>query len=221
MALRTGDIRGVVATNALELGIDIGELDAAVLTGYPGSIASTWQQIGRAGRRTAQSAAVMIASNNPLDQYICNHPRYLFGQSPEHALTNPDNLRIMVRHLQCAAYELPFRKDETYGSEPVGPLLDVLEEKGILHQTRDQFHYVGKGLQQRPFPCAPAATTTSSCMIWATSWTRPRPAPSVKWTWNAPPPSCMKGLFTCTWRKPIWWKSWIGTAVSPTCAPLT
>lgn len=143
--LRTGDIRGVVATNALELGIDIGELDAAVLTGYPGSIASTWQQIGRAGRRTAQSAAVMIASNNPLDQYICNHPRYLFGQSPEHALTNPDNLRIMVRHLQCAAYELPFRKDETYGSEPVGPLLDVLEEKGILHQTRDQFHYVGEG----------------------------------------------------------------------------
>ena len=143
--LRTGDIRGVVATNALELGIDIGELDAAVLTGYPGSIASTWQQIGRAGRRTAQSAAIMIASNNPLDQYICNHPRYLFGQSPEHALTNPDNLRIMVRHLQCAAYELPFRKDEKYGSEPVGPLLDVLEEEGILHQTRDQFHYVGEG----------------------------------------------------------------------------
>ena len=143
--LRTGDIRGVVATNALELGIDIGELYAAVLTGYPGAIASTWQQIGRAGRRTAQSAAIMIASNNPLDQYICNHPRYLFGQSPEYALTNPDNLRIMVRHLQCAAYELPFRKDEAYGGEPVGPLLDVLEEEGILHQTRDQFHYVGEG----------------------------------------------------------------------------
>ncbi len=143
--LRFGDIRGVVATNALELGIDIGELDAAVLTGYPGSIASTWQQIGRAGRRTAQSAAVMIASNNPLDQYICNHPRYLFGQSPEHALTNPDNLRIMVRHLQCAAYELPFRQDEEYGGEPVGPLLDMLAEEGILHQTRDQFHYVGEG----------------------------------------------------------------------------
>ena len=143
--LRTGAIRGVVATNALELGIDIGELDAAVLTGYPGSIASTWQQIGRAGRRAAQSAAIMIASNNPLDQYICNHPRYLFGQSPEHALTNPDNLRIMVRHLQCAAYELPFRKDELYGGEPVGPLLDVLEAEGILHQTRDQFHFVGEG----------------------------------------------------------------------------
>jgi DEAD/DEAH box helicase domain-containing protein len=135
----------VVATNALELGIDIGELDAAVLTGYPGSIASTWQQIGRAGRRAAQSAAIMIASNNPLDQYICGHPRYLFGQSPEHALTNPDNLRIMVGHLQCAAYELPFRRGERYGSEPIEPLLDALEAEGILHQTRDQFHYVGEG----------------------------------------------------------------------------
>ena len=142
---RTGALRGVVATNALELGIDIGELDAAVLTGYPGSIASTWQQIGRAGRRAAQSAAIMIASNNPLDQYICTHPRYLFGQTPEHALTNPDNLRIMVRHLLCAAYELPFRADEPFGGQPAEMLLHALEAEGMLHQTRQQYHYVGEG----------------------------------------------------------------------------
>ncbi len=110
-----GRLRGVVATNALELGIDIGQLDAAVITGYPGSIASIWQQAGRAGRRAEQSVAVLIASNSPLDQYICNHPRYLFGRSPEHALTNPDNLRIMVHHLHCAAYELPFQQGEDFG----------------------------------------------------------------------------------------------------------
>jgi DEAD/DEAH box helicase domain-containing protein len=143
--LRSGALRGVVATNALELGIDIGELDAAVLTGYPGSIASTWQQIGRAGRRAAQSVAVMIASNNPLDQYICLHPRYLFGQTPEHALTNPDNLRIMARHLLCAAYELPFRADESFGDYPAEVLLHALEGEGMLHRTREQYHYVGEG----------------------------------------------------------------------------
>ncbi len=144
--LRSGQLRGVVATNALELGIDIGELDAAIITGYPGSIASTWQQAGRAGRRTDQSIAIMIASNSPLDQYICHHPRYLFGRSPEHALTNPDNARIMVKHLQCAAYELPFRQEEAYGAfGPVDSLLEALADAGILHQTRQQYHYLGEG----------------------------------------------------------------------------
>jgi DEAD/DEAH box helicase domain-containing protein len=144
--LRTGKIRGVVATNALELGIDIGQLDAAVLTGYPGSIAATWQQAGRAGRRTGQSVAILIASNNPLDQYICHHPRYLFGRSPENALINPDNLRIMVKHVQCAAFELPFRRSEPYGSlSEINELLDALEEAGLLHQTRQQYHYLGEG----------------------------------------------------------------------------
>ncbi|MCP4299522.1 MAG: DEAD/DEAH box helicase, partial [Gammaproteobacteria bacterium] len=142
--LRSGDIQGVVATNALELGIDIGELDAAVITGYPGSIASVWQQAGRAGRRSGQSVALMVASNNPLDQYICNHPRYLFGRSPEHALTNPDNLRILVNHLMCAAFELPFQTNESFGGYgEATPLLDALESEGMLHQTRNQYHYVG------------------------------------------------------------------------------
>lgn len=146
IGLRTGDLRGVVATNALELGIDIGQLDAAVITGYPGSIASVWQQAGRAGRRTAQSAAVLIASNNALDQYICHNPRYLFGRSPEHALTNPDNLRILLRHLGCAAFELPFQRGETFGGyAPVDPLLEALVETGDLHETRHQFHWLGEG----------------------------------------------------------------------------
>ncbi|MCP4416308.1 MAG: DEAD/DEAH box helicase [Chloroflexi bacterium] len=144
--LRTGQVRGVVATNALELGIDIGQLDAAVITGYPGSIASIWQQAGRAGRRTGQSVAIMVANNSPLDQYICTHPRYIFGRSPEHALTNPDNLRIMVRHLLCAAYELPLKQGESFGSfGDVTPLLEALRDGGDLHETRNQFHYLGEG----------------------------------------------------------------------------
>ncbi|MCL4805031.1 MAG: DEAD/DEAH box helicase, partial [Anaerolineae bacterium] len=113
--LRDGAVRGVVATNALELGIDIGALDAAVLTGYPGTIAGTWQQVGRAGRRAERSAAILVAGNSALDQYLCLHPRYLFGRSPEHALTNPDNLPILTRHLLCAAFELPFADDEAFG----------------------------------------------------------------------------------------------------------
>ncbi len=145
--LRSGTVRGVVATNALELGIDIGQLDAAILTGYPGSVASTWQQAGRSGRRVEQSVAIMVAGNSALDQYICNHPRYLFGRSPEHALTNPDNLRIMVKHLLCAAFELPFGEKETYGSfGTVEPLLNALVDDGLLHETREQYHWIGDGV---------------------------------------------------------------------------
>ncbi len=145
--LRSGAVRGVVATNALELGIDIGQLDAAVLTGYPGSVASTWQQAGRAGRRADQSVAILVAGNNALDQYICNHPRYLFGRSPEHALINPDNLRIMVKHLLCAAFELPFGEEEKYGSfGSVKPVMDALVEEGVLHETREQYHWIGDGV---------------------------------------------------------------------------
>lgn len=144
--LRKGAVRGVVATNALELGVDIGQLSAAVLTGYPGSIASTWQQAGRAGRRNDLSAVIMVASSNAIDQYICNHPRYLFGRSPEHALLNPDNLRIMVKHLLCAAFELPFEDGETYGAfGPVGDLLSLLADEGAVHQTGGRYHWLGEG----------------------------------------------------------------------------
>jgi DEAD/DEAH box helicase domain-containing protein len=150
--LREGQIRGVVATNALELGIDIGQLSAAVLTGYPGSIASTWQQAGRAGRRSERSAIILVAGGGPLDQYICQHPRYLFGRSPENALCNPDNLRILLRHLVCAAYELPFQKGESFASfGEVDELMASLVEEGEVYQTANQFHWIGEGLPAHAF----------------------------------------------------------------------
>lgn len=115
--LRTGSVRGVVATNALELGIDIGQLDAAVLAGYPGTVASTRQQIGRAGRRTGPAVGVLVAGPDALDQYVVTHPEWLLGQSPEHARINPDNEIILAGHLACAAAELPIRVGEVFAPE--------------------------------------------------------------------------------------------------------
>lgn len=112
LALREGGLRGVVATSALELGIDIGDLDACVLAGYPGTIASTWQRAGRAGRRLGDSAAVLVAGPGPLDQYIARHPEALFDRSPEHARIDPDNLLILLEHVRCAVFELPFDGEE-------------------------------------------------------------------------------------------------------------
>ena len=106
--LREGQVRAVVSTNALELGIDIGALDVSVMAGYPGTIAATWQRAGRAGRRTTRSAAVLVASSAPIDQFIVRNPSYFFDASPEHALINPDNLHILLDHVKCAAFELPF-----------------------------------------------------------------------------------------------------------------
>ncbi len=131
--LRTGDVRCVVSTNALELGIDIGALDVSVMAGYPGSIAATWQRAGRAGRRTGRSAAVLVASSAPIDQFIIRHPEYFFGASPEHALVNPDNLHILLDHVKCAAFELPFTTDEPYGTLNVQEILAVLAEDGFVH----------------------------------------------------------------------------------------
>ena len=110
--LRSGEVRCVVSTNALELGIDIGALDVAVMAGYPGTIAATWQRAGRAGRRSGRSAAVLVASSAPIDQFVVRHPEYFFDASPEHALVNPDNLHILLDHVKCAAFELPFAADE-------------------------------------------------------------------------------------------------------------
>jgi DEAD/DEAH box helicase domain-containing protein len=139
--LRSGDIRAVVATNALELGIDVGSLDAVVLAGYPGTIASTWQRAGRAGRRNTGSIAVMVASSAPVDQYVVEHPEYLFERSPEHAFVNPDNLEILLNHLKCAAFELPIRDDEKFGPHPVHELCEFLAETGLLHLSVDCWHW--------------------------------------------------------------------------------
>ena len=139
--LRNGTVRGVVATNALELGIDIGGLDAAISVGYPGTIASTLQQLGRAGRRSSVSMHVLVASSAPVDQFLVNHPDYFFGRSPEHGLVNPDNLHLLLDHLKASTFELPFPADEPYGIEETASLLDVLEEDGFLRRARDERYY--------------------------------------------------------------------------------
>jgi DEAD/DEAH box helicase domain-containing protein len=133
--LRQGTVRAVVSTNALELGIDIGALDACVMAGYPGTIAATWQRAGRAGRRSGRSAAVLVASSAPLDQFIVRNPSYFFDASPEHALINPDNLHILVDHVKCAAFELPFTTSEEYGRHNLQEVLGVLEEGGFVHRA--------------------------------------------------------------------------------------
>lgn len=143
--LRDGSIRAVVATNALELGIDIGQLDAAVMTGYPGTIASAWQQAGRAGRRTDVSAAVLVASSTPLDQFIVSHPDYFFGRSPERGLINPDNLLILASHIRCAAFELPFRDGDAFGQFGcTEDVLRYLEEEGTLRHTAGAWYWMGE-----------------------------------------------------------------------------
>jgi DEAD/DEAH box helicase domain-containing protein len=140
--LRDGDIRAVVATNALELGIDIGSLDAVVMAGYPGSIASSWQRAGRAGRRQTASLAVMVASSAPLDQYVVEHPEYFFEGSPEHAHINADNIEILISHLKCAAFELPLREGEKFGPHDPGELCRFLaEEAGLLHYSSGCWHW--------------------------------------------------------------------------------
>lgn len=142
--LREGTVRAVVATNALELGVDIGQLGAAVLTGYPGTIASMWQQAGRAGRRNALSLVVLVAGSGVLDQYLALHPEYLFERAPEQALIHPDNPIILTNHIRCAAFELPFRRGEPFGSiEDVTPILEYLVEEGVLYPGPEAWHWIG------------------------------------------------------------------------------
>ena len=140
--LREGKVLGVVSTNALELGIDIGGLDASVLVGYPGTIASAWQQMGRAGRRSTVSLSIMVATSSPLDQFIVNHPEYFFSQAPENGLVNPDNLLILMSHLKCAAFELPFEGEEPFGPRFQGEMLNYLEEERILHRHGDRWYWM-------------------------------------------------------------------------------
>ena len=140
--LRDGDVLAVAATNALELGIDIGRLQAALLVGYPGTIASTWQQAGRAGRTQDLAVAILVATSNPLDQYIVRHPEYFFGQSPEVGLVNPDNLYVLTSHVRCAAFELPINDGERFGPNTLPEVLEYLASQQILHHEGDRWHYV-------------------------------------------------------------------------------
>ncbi|MGC1908030.1 MAG: DEAD/DEAH box helicase, partial [Candidatus Dormiibacterota bacterium] len=139
--LRSGAVRCVVSTSALELGIDIGRLDAAVLVGYPGTITSTWQRLGRAGRRNEPALQMLITGGGPLDQYLAKHPEFLLDRSPEHAFVDPDNLLILAGHLQAAVFELPLRDGEQFGPSDGGELLEILQEDGLVHHTGGSWHW--------------------------------------------------------------------------------
>ena len=140
--LREGRIRGVVSTSALELGIDVGSLDTAVMAGYPGTIAATWQRAGRAGRRSGSSCAVLVASSAPLDQFMVRHPDYFFGNTPEQAFIQPDNLEILINHLKCAAFELPIADGERFGDTDVPDLCARLAQAGYLHRAGENYHWM-------------------------------------------------------------------------------
>jgi DEAD/DEAH box helicase domain-containing protein len=141
--LRSGAIQGVVSTNALELGIDIGGLDGAVLAGFPGSISSSWQQAGRAGRRQGVSLAVMIASSSALDQFMVKHPDYFFGRPPESGFIDPDNPIILTDHMRCAVFELPFEEGEAFGEDPRA-VLEFLEEGGTVRKAGGAYHWADR-----------------------------------------------------------------------------
>jgi DEAD/DEAH box helicase domain-containing protein len=160
--LKNREAKLVAATNALELGIDIGGVDSAIISGYPGSISSTFQQAGRAGRRDDESLAVLIASSNPLDQYIIRHPDYLFGNSPEKAIINPDNLLILLKHLECALFELPFNSSDSFGNinrEVLQELLTFLKQSGQAYQTGQKTFWMS---EQYPAANISLRSTTSS-----------------------------------------------------------
>ncbi|AXI39970.1 ATP-dependent helicase [Bacillaceae bacterium ZC4] len=140
--LREGKIKGVVSTNALELGVDIGQLQVCIMTGYPGSIASAWQQSGRAGRREEEAAIILVGGSSPLDQYILKHPEYLFEKNPESAIIHPDNLIILVDHIKCAAFELPFQSGETLDGVEVDDILDFLKEEGVLYENGGRWYWM-------------------------------------------------------------------------------
>jgi len=128
-----GELRGVISTNALELGIDVGSLDAAILVGFPNTIASTWQQAGRAGRQRDPALAVVVAYDDPIDQYLMRHPEYFFRQSPESAVLDPENAYVLASQLACAAYELPLtREDEALFGPRAPRIAELLEEEGSM-----------------------------------------------------------------------------------------
>lgn len=140
--LREGKIKGVVSTNALELGVDIGQLEVCIMAGYPGSIASAWQQAGRAGRRKGEAVIILVGSSSPLDQYVMQHPDYLLEKNPETAIINPNNLIVLVDHMKCAAFELPFQEGETFDGVEVDEILHFLKEEQVLHYHQKKWYWM-------------------------------------------------------------------------------
>ena len=155
--LRAGTVRCVVATSALELGVDIGQLDAAVLVGFPGTIASCWQRLGRAGRRSADALHLLISGGGPLDQFIAHHPEYLLERAPERAVIDPDNLLVVAGHLQAAVFELPMREGEGFGQADVSGLLQLLAEDGLVHLGSGSWHWTADA-----FPAEAVSLRTAS-----------------------------------------------------------
>lgn len=141
-ALRDGSVDAVVTTSALELGVDIGALDVAILNGYPGSIAATWQRLGRAGRRQRPSLGVLVASSAALDQYVIRHPEFFERAPPETARIAPDQLLILLDHIRCAAFELPFASGDRFGNAAVDEFLEVLGESGVVHREGDRWDWI-------------------------------------------------------------------------------
>lgn len=143
-ALFAGKLRAVAATNALELGIDIGSLDVALLVNYPGTIASCWQQAGRSGRRHDESLAVLLAGNDPVDQYLLRHPEYFFARTPEHAVVDPNNPYVLAKHLKAAAFELPLDASDVELFGPLAtPIAEILREEGQLENVGGQYYHPG------------------------------------------------------------------------------
>lgn len=139
--VKNGTIRGIVSTNALELGIDIGGLDVSILAGWPGTVASAWQQAGRAGRKAKTSLAIFVAGNSPLDQFLMQHPEFFFGKSPEQGIINPENLVVLSSHLKCGAFELPFDDGEAFGKAPPTPMLEYLDDEKVLRHSGGRWYY--------------------------------------------------------------------------------
>jgi DEAD/DEAH box helicase domain-containing protein len=161
--LRKGNVRVVVATNALELGIDIGSMEASLMVGYPGTIAATWQEAGRAGRGEESSLAILVASPNPLDQYLAQHPEYFFSRSPEHGMINPDNLLILLGHLRCAAFELPFQTNEIFGSispKDMQEMMDYLQAEGVIHPSGNKYFWMADKYPAQNVSLRSASTET-------------------------------------------------------------
>ena len=192
--LRSGQVRGVVATNALELGIDIGHLDAAILCGYPGTIASTRQQSGRAGRRATTSVAIFVASSSPLAQFVVTHPDYFFARSPEHGLVNADNHFLRMSHLACAAFELPFEDDERFGAEGAGRALAQLEDAGVLQHEGASWYWTGEDYPAEAVSLRSAQR--ENVVIVDVTASQPQVLGECD-PFNARQCSCMRTRFTC------------------------